>query len=92
MTKIYDKRAWRRLSAYKLRQQPLCEPCLRAGRTIPAQLVDHIHAIDQGGALIPTLDGLMSMCVSCHNQKHARGIKGADVNGMPLNPAHPWFR
>ncbi len=41
--------------------------------------------------LLPAIDGLMSMCISCHNMKHAGGIRGCDVDGMPLDPSHPWF-
>jgi hypothetical protein len=33
------------------------------------------------------------MCQRCHNRKHsAKGaFAGCDVNGMPLDAAHPWF-
>jgi 5-methylcytosine-specific restriction endonuclease McrA len=54
-------------------------------------LVDHIVALEDGGELLPAIDGLMSMCISCHNMKHAGGIREGDVDGMPLDPSHPWF-
>jgi 5-methylcytosine-specific restriction endonuclease McrA len=94
MPKPYDKRAWRRLSQHKLQQQPLCEACLRAGRIEPAVHVDHIIDLNDGGDLLPALEGLMSLCLSCHSLKTATGnaFKGCDINGMPLDPAHPWFR
>ena len=79
--------AWRRLSRYKLQAQPLYELCLRAGKIEPAALVDHIVALEDGGGLLPAIDGLMSMCISCHNMKHAGGIRGCDVDGMPLDPS-----
>ena len=74
------------MSRYKLQAQPLCELCLRAGKIEPATLVDHIVALEDGGELLPAIDGLMSMCISCHNMKHAGGIRGCDVDGMPLDP------
>jgi hypothetical protein len=38
---------------------------------------------------------LQAMCRSCHAQKTAREVlgnpgKGADEQGMPLDPNHPW--
>ena len=72
------------MSRYKLQAQPLCELCLRAGKIEPAALVDHIVDLEDGGELLPAIDGLMSMCISCHNMKRAGGIRGCDVDGMPL--------
>jgi len=42
----------------------------------------------------------MSLCPSCHNRKtrvvEQQGkeltVKGCDINGMPLDPRHPWFK
>jgi hypothetical protein len=42
----------------------------------------------------------MAMCVSCHNRKtqgEQQGkaafiMKGADARGLPIDPAHPFFR
>jgi 5-methylcytosine-specific restriction protein A len=92
MPRPYDQRNWRRLSRIKLQRSPLCEICERAGRFVPAVLVDHIKAINDGGDVYPRLDELMSMCTACHNMKHAGGIKGCDVDGMPIDPNHPWNR
>jgi 5-methylcytosine-specific restriction protein A len=88
----YDTRAWRRLSARKLAAFPLCEPCWRRGYVEPAVLVHHVEHIADGGALIVHLDQLVSMCVRCHNETHAGGIKGCDLHGYPLDPNHPWNR
>jgi 5-methylcytosine-specific restriction protein A len=93
---------WRRLRLAKLQEQPLCEVCLMRGRVTPANTVDHIVSINAGGDAFPTLDGLMSMCVACHNSKtrrtdqpYAKGdgiaYKGADASGMPIDPNHPFF-
>lgn len=53
--------------------------------------VQLLVALEDGGQLLPAIDGLMSMCISCHNMKHAGGIRECDVDGMPLDPSHPWF-
>src|SRR5262245_14226186 len=96
----YSTSAWSRLRALKLRQSPLCEVCLKRDRVVPANIVDHIRAIRQGGDPFPCLDGLMSVCARCHNDKtnaldktggSGVAIKGCDVNGMPLDSAHPFF-
>lgn len=95
----YSTAAWRRLRATKLSADPLCEPCRRRGRLIPASHVDHVLSIAAGGDPFPTLDRLMAMCASCHSIKTdaldragGKGIafKGCDADGLPLDPAHPF--
>lgn len=67
----------------------------------PANTVDHIKPISNGGEAFPSHDGLASYCHPCHSAKTARGAeagairstkprKGCDVNGMPLDPEHHW--
>jgi Bifunctional DNA primase/polymerase, N-terminal/HNH endonuclease len=66
---------------------------------VPAVAVDHIIAIASGGDAFPPLDRLMSLCASCHNRKtrvveqlgEELTMKGCDVDGMPLDPGHPWY-
>ena len=92
----YTTQRWQRLRKHKLRQHPLCECCIKVGRIEPATAVDHITPINSGGAPYPGLDGLASLCASCHNLK-TRGeqtgenylLKGCDVFGNPLDPRHP---
>ena len=100
----YNTAQWKRLRLIKLRADPMCEPCTDAGRLTLANTVDHVVPISAGGPPFPSLDGLTSMCASCHSQKTARGVeagairttrklqprKGCDANGNPLDPAHPW--
>src|SRR5690242_17134538 len=97
MSRPYDLRAWRKLRRLKLQEAPLCEPCLRIGRVVPAVIVDHVKAINDGGAILPTFDELMSMCIDCHNVKtvalercDGRGVafKGCDEQGLPIDPSH----
>lgn len=101
---IYSTRRWRKLRAAKLNEQPLCEPCFKRAKLVPATSVDHVVAIAAGGDPYPDLDGLMSMCVSCHSTKtnardnpHRFGkrwtaaFKGCGLDGKPLDPDHPMY-
>ena len=96
----YNTAQWHRVRRLKLEENTLCEECLKLGRLEPAVAVDHIVAVKAGGDPFPTLDGLRSLCVSCHNRKtrivEQQGkeltVKGCDANGMPLDPVHPWCR
>lgn len=100
----YNTARWQRLRTLKLRTDPMCEACTTAGRIEVANTVDHRVPISAGGATFPALDGLASLCPSCHGAKTARGSeagavrtkralqprKGCDANGNPLDPSHPW--
>jgi len=96
----YNTQRWQRLRRMKLRENPLCEPCLKQKRIVPAVAVDHIIPVKApGGQAFPALDWLMSCCAACHNRK-TRGeqlgkelpIKGCDIYGYPLDPRHPWYQ
>lgn len=69
-TEFYQSRPWRRLREVKLQRDPLCEECLRRGRTIPATVVDHITPINKGEAPLD-LSNLQSLCYPCHSRKSA---------------------
>ncbi|MGB3044370.1 MAG: HNH endonuclease [Xanthobacteraceae bacterium] len=92
----YNTTAWRNLRRAKLATEPLCEVCKMRGKTVLARAVDHIVAINAGGPAFPSLDGLRSMCDSCHNYKTnvadrpdrqaklGSAFKGCDINGNPI--------
>ena len=95
----YSTQRWQRVRRFKLRQNPLCELCIKVGYIEPATTVDHIVPINKGGDPFPGLYRLMSLCASCHNQKTRHEqigedytVKGCDVFGRPLDPNHPWNR
>jgi len=98
----YNTTQWQRLREAKLAVNPTCQACERRGITVPAFAIDHIVAIAAGGPAFPALDGLMSLCESCHNSKTRRvdsadskagatPFKGCDVNGDPLWPDDAWM-
>ena len=96
----YGTARWQKVRAAKLREEPLCELCLKIARIEPATVVDHLVAISKGGDPFPPLYALMALCERCHNTKtrvvEQLGrkflVRGCDVNGMPLDPDHPWNR
>lgn len=70
-SEFYQSRTWRKARANKLQLSPLCEECLRHGRTTEATMVDHIIPINKGGDPL-ALDNLQSLCHSCHSIKSAK--------------------
>lgn len=59
--------------------------------------IDHIIPVRQGGAVWDD-DNLQALCKPCHSVKtivdgsrgEQRALKGCDVDGIPLDPKHPW--
>jgi len=97
----YNTARWQRLRRAHLSRSPLCIGCQAMGRLTPANTVDHVRPISDGGPAFPGHDGLASYCPSCHGAKTARGAeagavrsikprKGCDADGNPLDQAHPW--
>ena len=86
-TLALDGKAWRTLRAAVLRETPLCVLC----RTAVASEVDHRDDDPTNNER----SNLSALCKPCHSRKTNadRGHKvawGCDVNGMPLDPSHPW--
>lgn len=69
------------------------------GRITSARDVDHMDN-DASNNERSNLVGLCSPCHSMKTQRHEyflrtgkhQPVKGCDVNGIPLDPAHPWNR
>jgi 5-methylcytosine-specific restriction enzyme A len=92
---LYNLSAWRTCRAAFLRAHPLCVYCLELGRHTAAQVVDHKTPHKGDRALFFDQTNWQALCTSCHNshkQRVDRGGRrgGCDVNGMPLDPLHPW--
>lgn len=62
---------WRKIRAAVLRGEPLCRECRTVrGLLVPAEHVDHIKPLSQGGT--HDLENLQPLCHSCHSAKTAR--------------------
>jgi len=57
---------WARLAAHKRDLSPLCEECLKRGRTTPVAQVHHIRSAALYPELFFDLSNLESVCVPCH--------------------------
>ena len=95
-TRGYDSR-WQRYRVRYLRDHPLCVACLRAGRTTPANTLDHISAHRGNHASFWNPKNHQGLCATCHSgDKQAQeksgvsGYRGCDVDGSPLDPHHRW--
>lgn len=96
----YNTAQWQRLRLDKLAVEPLCRVCREAGRLVEAQHVDHKRPISDGGDPFPGLDGLDSLCASCHSRKtwHTdvrgaavpTGLKVDPMTGLPAESGHWW--
>jgi 5-methylcytosine-specific restriction protein A len=70
MKAFYSSAGWRKVRALKARQTPVCEECLRQGRVVQAEIVDHILPAREYPRHRLRLDNLQSLCRACHNRKH----------------------
>ena len=82
--KFYWSKAWRKLRAWKLGLEPLCEECKRNNKLTKADMVDHIKPInkiepyDLQNGMFPhplSKSNLQSLCNSCHAKKMNRASK-----------------
>jgi 5-methylcytosine-specific restriction protein A len=95
--KLYQSAAWRGPHGARERQrrkQPFCELCLKAGRHVPAKVVN--HRIPHKGDLKLFFDPAnhQSVCKPHHDgsiqSEERRGFNGeADEDGWPTDPRHP---
>ena len=67
----YDSR-WRKARALYLSQHPLCAACQRLGKTVAAQVVDHIVPHRGNRDLFWNERNWQALCKSCHDAKTAR--------------------
>lgn len=78
----------------QLAKQPLCEACLRMGRTVPATVCNHADP-ESKASEATFFDGpFSSLCQPCHDageQKAERAGYSAEAgpDGWPLSPDHP---
>lgn len=74
------------------RDDGLCGRCREAGLTVPGREVDHKVPLFKGGEECDANRWLL--CDDCHPAKtredRGQKAKGADRNGWPTDPRHPW--
>jgi 5-methylcytosine-specific restriction protein A len=70
---FYNSTRWRKYSLALRRENPLCEECLRQGKTTKSEVVDHIKPISKGGDKWD-IDNLRCLCHICHNKKTAKSF------------------
>lgn len=68
---FYQLSAWRKASHAYRKAYPLCAECERQGRTTPAQMVDHIKPLADGGAAFDW-NNLQALCNQCHAIKSGK--------------------
>ena len=85
---------WRTYRAGYLKSHPLCTYCDRQGKTVAANVVDHIkpHKGDQTLFWDPT--NHQALCKHCHDahkqSEEDRGYSGqVGADGWPVDPRHP---
>lgn len=94
--KWYDLKAWRDRRMAQLAQQPLCQPCGRAGKVVAAVLVHHVkpHKGDWEKFIWGEVESCCKTCHDGHIQKsESRGLGySLEVDpetGYPTDPKHP---
>lgn len=92
--KLYGRR-WKRARLVHLRAHPLCVFCERRGRITAATVVDHKVPHRGDERLFWDRNNWQSLCGTCHDgakqaQDRGSGLRGADTDGLPIDPDHPW--
>lgn len=76
---IYQSARWHRFSKNYIKANPLCNTCLKEGKTESSEVTDHIVPlviwIPQGGDPYD-LTNLQPLSKVCHNRKTAEDNKG----------------
>ena len=96
MTRLYDRRAWRRQARAFLTHNPMCVMCAAAGRATLATLVDHILPHKGDPELFwDSENNWQGLCATCHSGAKAElertgRLRGCNERGEPLDPRHPW--
>jgi len=68
---LYDTR-WRTARSVFLARHPLCRHCEQSGRTVSADVVDHIQPHKGDHELFWDQTNWQALCKSCHDTKTAR--------------------
>jgi len=93
--RLYRTSRWAKCRTIQLGREPMCQSC----ETAPAEHVDHIQRVSQGGAFWSS-SNWQSLCPSCHTEKTntekagkmwtPAKWRGCYPDGSPKDPNHPW--
>ena len=91
----YNTKHWRARRDYQLSIEPLCRLCKDMGLLTTASVADHI--IPHRGREDLFEGELQSLCAACHSsvkqsQERTGRLRGAAIDGRPLDPNHHWNR
>jgi len=96
--KWYKSKQWQQLRSAQLTKQPYCQCPHHKGKTMPANVVDHITPHRGNKSLFFNVRNLQSMLKRCHDkykQSQEKGgsgfMQGCDEQGNPLSAAHDWY-
>ena len=86
---FYKSKAWRRLRALVLSEEPFCRYCSQQGYTTPSVVVDHIQRRRDRPDLALVRDNLQGLCKYHHDavkarEEHAGHPLGCGQDGEPL--------
>lgn len=76
--KIYNTAKWQKLRNSYLMFHPLCEMCLKDGKTVAAEEIHHIKPISTGKDELEMKDlayngnNLIALCKDCHHKVHKK--------------------
>ncbi|WP_130811415.1 HNH endonuclease [Olsenella sp. Marseille-P4559] len=87
---FYHSAAWARARESALiRDNHLCQRCLKAGEITPATMVHHIQELTPDNINDPNitcgLDNLVSLCDRCHKITHGWARDGATRQGLAFD-------
>lgn len=89
--KWYDLARWRHpvkgVRARRLRLEPLCRTCKKAGRVTIATVCDHVAPHKGDPDLFWSLSNTQSLCAPCHDgtkQSIERGGQTIGIDGWPV--------
>jgi len=81
--RFYNRAAWRKCRALKLRRNPLCERCESEGRTREASQVHHKTDLADAPELAYVLTNLESLCQECHSRETMMRIRSSYGGSRP---------
>ena len=90
----YGKR-WQAYRERYLRDNPLCIMHQRLGKTVAAEVVDHILPHKGDHKLFWNPANHQPLCKACHDSHKQRfeksgTVQGCGLDGVPIDPGHHW--